>query len=74
MREHISVISLILQIMLISIQKNVALGQSKYKESSGRGLCDCGKEKENLLGVVSIFKKNFEEIEQSKQSEAEKDF
>lgn len=66
MREHISVISLILQIMLISIQKNVSLGQSKYEENSGRGLCDCGKEKENLLGVVSIFKKKFEEIERER--------
>lgn len=74
MREHISVISLILQIMLISIQKNVSLGQSKYEENSGRGLCDCGKEKENLLGLSPFLKKNLKRLKESEQSEAEKDF
>jgi len=58
-RVRISVILLILQTMLSSIQKNVALGQTKYKENSRRELCDCGKGKENLLWIVSIKKKNW---------------
>lgn len=60
--ENISVILLISQVMLNLIQKSVGLEQSKYKESSRKGLHDCGKENENIFGDCLHFR-NLDEIE-----------